>query len=193
MTLPKLTKAKIDGLIAGVEAGLWDGQNAIRNGIHPTTLADWIARGLRENADEPYAELAQRYLQATTEFEVAVIQIVFEGSRKTRIRSKTTTESSGDPERGVGSTMSKTLTQLRGDWKAAAWYLERRWPTRWGSRTDERHELPLARILESAESRSQDLAQLLANPTPELQAAMLEAREAILALLAPEALPSPDR
>ena len=202
----KITPELIEQLVAGIGAGLWDAQNALRAGIHPRTLADWLARGLREEAEEPYATLARRYLQASAEIEVAVIQYVFAGAQTAKVRRKTVTES-GPPrcaeftggtagkEHPEGSTLQRVTEQLRGDWRAATWYLEHRWPMRWGNRADERHELPLAKILESAESRPADLAELLANPTPELQAAMFQAREQILALLAPEvlALPEPSR
>ena len=45
------TWERADRIIAGVGDGLFDTQNALRNGIHPDTIKSWVDRGLAEDAE----------------------------------------------------------------------------------------------------------------------------------------------
>lgn len=144
---------------------LFDTQVAQRCGIAASTLKWWLTKGLLENAEEPYASFAKAYSDAAIAQEDAVLDELLEGK---------------DSRTG-------------GDWKAQAWWLERRHPKRWGNRVPEAgptEDIQIQDILLEAAQRKLSLAELLDDPPPELVAALKESRAKLEAILAEEDSPA---
>lgn len=159
-----LTPELADSLVLGVrQRKLFDSQNAIANGVHPTTLKRWIEQGLSENAVEPYRSFAMRYAK----------------------------ELVADEEEAVGEVRAGALPfqgddkfHKPGDWKAAAWYLRYRYPTRWGDASRVPKEgLDIEEILNDVHQKPELLKELFANPPQELIDAVKANRAAFEALL----------
>lgn len=139
----KLNKKVADSIIAEVQRGLFDAQIALKHGIDVVTLKSWVDRGIDEEAEEPFKSFAERYIKAAIALEESHIAVVFAAAHE-YIASLESVEhwiggTGGDGDSAVteimpgGSRKTKRMTQtMRGDWKASAWYLERRWPLRWG-------------------------------------------------------------
>jgi transposase-like protein len=180
----KLTPAMQEAIIADVATGLFAAQIAVKNGIHPDSLYDWIRKGLQPDAKEPWASFAMAYVAADTAIEQQCLAVIRSGAvdkkyRKTK-RVVRAAKDSTDPE-------VTTETEWKcGDWRAMAWFAERKWPTRYGTVAPNyvaKNELPLQQLLADAEGRGQSLAELLQNPPAELEEAILQSREALLAIL----------
>ena len=228
MTECKLTPERAERLIKDVSLGLYASQVALRNGIHPNTLANWVSRGLEQNAQEPYLSFARDYIQAEIDVEAQSIDTVVKAAQDKTVTKKRKSspkpkpkpkpkpekkvrtipsmsawgrglevelepepEPEPEPEQPAEPEQPQEIEQeqtLRGDWRSAAWFLERRWPKRWGQPRDGmvsgQDALPLSQLLEAATNRQNDLDELLANPPPELEAALLKRKDTILALLA---------
>jgi len=146
---------------------LFDSEIAFRCGVSDRTLYRWISLGLDEDAKQPYKDFAQQYINAVIDQEDEVLEMVLKGHN--------------------GKNGS--------DWRAGSWWLERRHPTRWGNKfPDGAPGFDVRELLEANEQRHQTLNELLAEPPPELEAALIDNREAILAILGvqgPAALPEP--
>lgn len=146
---------------------LFDTQVAQRCGIAASTLKWWLTKGLLEGAEEPFASFAKEYSDATIAQEDATLDALLLGEN--------------------GKTGN--------DWKAHAWWLERRHPKRWGNRVPEAgpsEDIQIQDILLEAAERKRTLAELLDDPPPELIAAIKGSREKLAAILAedePPALP----
>lgn len=180
----KLTPARADKLIDGIKLGLFDAQNALRVGIDFVTLRSWVDRGLDEEADEPYKSFAERYLKATIELEESVIGTILAASDEYK-RELHSVETWDGPPPGDGEDFSslrgarkvKEVQQhMRGDWKAAAWYAERRWPLRWGiTRQPEGGPKEALKLPDAPLVRRRKVAQMVNAPPPELIKAFREA------------------
>lgn len=146
-------------------ARLFDSQVAIANGIHPDTLRNWVKWGLLPDAEEPYKTFAMRYAKVSIADEADAVNDVRNGSK--------------DHDPGFGKS---------GDWKAAAWYLERRYPKRWNPDKQgvqgPAEAFDIESLLTEAEGQHENLTDLLRDPTPLLVAALSDAREEIEALFA---------
>jgi hypothetical protein len=169
---PLLTPEVAEKMLRDVaKKRVFDAQIAIRNGIHPDTLKLWIKKGLEENAEEPYRSFAQKYAAAQIDDESDAVSSVLAGT---------------EPYDGPGKS---------GDWKAAAWYLERKYPKRWNpNRQPEAgvaESVDVESILRESAEQGENLAELLRNPPPALLEAMKEAREELKALLAEIEEPMP--
>lgn len=171
---PLLTTELAEKLLRDVlKKRVFDAQIAIRNGIHPDTLKLWLKKGLEEDAEEPYRSFAQRYATAQIDDEADAVSDVMAGTQ---------------PHEGAGKP---------GDWKAAAWYLERKYPKRWNpNRQPEAgvaEAVDIEGIVREGAEQSENLAELLRNPPPPLLEAMREAREELKVLLAEIEEPIPAR
>jgi DNA-binding transcriptional MerR regulator len=155
---------------------LFDTQVAQRCGVSAQTLKWWLTKGLLEGAEEPYASFAREYSDAVIEQEDSVLDELLKG----------------DTGRNGG------------DWKAAAWWLERRHPKRWGARVPEQgpsEDIAIQEILLEAAERKRTLSELLEDPPEELVVALREQRARVLELLKdeepeaalPPALPEPEK
>lgn len=137
---------------------LFDTQVAQRCGIAASTLKWWLTKGLLEDAEEPYASFAKAYSDAAIAQEDKVLDELLEGRD----------------------------AKMGGDWKAKAWWLERRHPKRWGNRVPETgptEDIQIQDILLEAAERRRTLSELLDDPPPELVAALQESRDKVLAVL----------
>lgn len=143
---------------------LFDTQVALRCGVEAKTLKRWLAMGVSEWAQEPYLSFAREYSDASIEVEEQALDDIARGD----------------------------TGKMGGDWKATAWWLERWKPTRWGKNVPEsgpREDIDVQQLVEDTERRTQTLTELLSDPPPELEKAMRQNRDAILALLQLPELP----
>lgn len=184
-------------VIADVKRGLFLTQVGLNNGVHPNTIRNWVRKGLEPGAVEPWLGFAERFVKAEVEVEQRLVTSVREASEAHETQKRHTKTKTGgglalgltDPSDIAAADEVETLEETqerRGDWRAAAFLLERRFPKRWGQQAAEssqRDALDVAALLEEAESRGQDLDDLLTNRPPELEEALLRNRDALLALL----------
>jgi hypothetical protein len=194
----KLTPELAASIIAGVKSGLFDQQNAIRHGVDVTTLKSWVERGLDEEAVEPFRSFAEGYLKEAIALEEHLLATVMEASEpyetlretiEVEALAKGFSEWDGDdidssdmPENStVRRSTTKTRERRRGDWKAAAWVLERRWPLRWSSsRQPDGGPKEAIRLPDAALNRRSRVERQLGTPSPELIKAFREKGFAIV-------------
>lgn len=168
-----LTKPLMDKIL-GVAAAcrIFDAQIAIRCGVDLDTLKLWLTKGLLVDAIEPYRTFAKEYSRIQIEHESAAAEEVYQA--------------------GLPPPMDEPQ---RGDWKASAWFLERRYPKRWNPArqpaSGPSEAIDIETLLRESAQKGDSLKELFANPPPELEEAMRENAAAILALLA--ALPEPSK
>lgn len=182
-----LTPERHAAIIADVKTGLFATQVALRNNVSRYTLRNWVARGLEENAGEPYASFARDYIHADIEVERQTLEII-RAAGGDQIEKKFATKSYAleNGEKGKAKEVQEETITRRGDWKAIAWFAEKRWPKRYGSRAEQRtdggDDLPLPQLQESAQSRPTDLKELLLEPPQELEDILLdpEVRESLI-------------
>ena len=200
----RLTPEIADSIIADVGRGLFLTQVGLNNGVHPNTIRNWVRRGLMVDAEEPFRGFAERFAKAEVRVESGLIELVREASQPYEARKRHTKTKTGgglalgltDPAEISAADETETLDEIqekRGDWKAAAFLLERRFPKRWGQQaaeSAERDSLDVQRLLDEADSRGQDLDDLVSNPPPELEAAILRNKDRLLALLGVPQLPT---
>lgn len=190
----KLTPSLARSIVASVKSGLFDAQNALRHGVDVTTLKSWIERGVAEDAVEPYKSFAEAYVLASIELEERVIGDIVaaasgyvsetESVEVTRGRgaglgdvdSSDVDSSDADPDAVLMTKTKRSKGARRGDWRAAAWYAERRWPLRWGiSRQPEGGPKEAIKLPEATVVRALKVRELVKNPPPELVKAFRDA------------------
>lgn len=184
----KLTQAMADSLVDGVKLGLFDAQNALKNGIDVNTLKSWIDRGIDEEAVEPFKSFAERYLRAMIALEERVVNVILSASDDFDRQLESTEDwqkSSADefdadssdymPPAFVSRKKKRQTSREKGDWRAAAWYAERRWPLRWGNRAPEGGPRDALRLPDAPTARRQKVQQMTAAPTPEMVKAFRDA------------------
>jgi hypothetical protein len=171
-----LTPELADKLIAGVKRGLFESQTALNAGISPSTLRSWVMRGIQEGAEDPYLSFAERWVKEGIKIETMCVERILTASvdrkRKTWAKKTIRRVFSGDGEGGPPSEEehdTETETVVVGDWKACAWYLERRFPKRWGqSRQPDQGPKEAFELPDTFRSRQSRALQLAKRPTPEL-------------------------
>lgn len=145
---------------------LFDAQVALRCGVEARTLRRWLQMGVSEDAQEPFLSFARDYSDASVAVEDEALEDVKAGE----------TGKMGGPH-----------------WQSAAWFLERWKPRRWGKCVPEAgpvEDIDMQVLADEAEKRATTLAELFDDPPLELEKAMRQNREKILALLqAPDELP----
>jgi hypothetical protein len=194
----KLTPEIADSIIKDVARGLFLTQVALNNNLHPNTIRNWVRRGLAEDAEEPFLGFAERFAKAEIQVEARLIELVSEASKPYRRKNRQVKTKSGSSAGAEGGTFEESEVLKghhveRGDWKAAAFLLERRFPKRWGERAEEsaqRDSLDVQQLLDESASRGQDIDDLVSNPPPELEAALLRHKDRLLALLGVPQLPT---
>lgn len=88
-------------IISYLRLGSWKNQAAEAAGVSVDSMDNWIARGQRQDAEEPYATFAADVRTAQAEDAVLAMGVV-------------------------------TKAAEGGDWRAAAWKLERKYPLQYG-------------------------------------------------------------
>lgn len=183
----KLTPELASGIVADVESCLFDQQLALKHGVDVSTLKSWVERGLDEEAVEPFRSFAEAYIRASIDLEERLLDVV-RSAAEPWTASKESIEveaiaagfnetdwddvdSHDGPPPGhklVKRTI-KTREIRRGDWKAAAWVLERRWPLRWSSsRQPDGGPKEMIRMPDGALNRRRRVDSQLEAPSPEL-------------------------
>jgi hypothetical protein len=185
-----LTPQLADALIKGVAMGLFDAQNALKHGIDLSTLKSWVDRGIDEEAEEPFKAFAERYIKATIDLEESVIATVLDAADeyKRQLEAEETFERVGGGDgddcdsrdfelpAGLMRKKKRQTTTLRGDWKAAAWYAERRWPLRWGlTRQPEGGPKEAIKLPDAPLQRRKKVEAMIKAPPPELIKALRDA------------------
>lgn len=184
----KLTRELADSIIESVSTGLFDAQNALKHGVDLTTLKSWIDRGIDEEAVEPYRDFAERYIKAAITLEEGVIGTILDAADQYQRLLESVEEWEGgsggddcdssdfDPGTRVNRKRKKETAHLRGDWKAAAWYAERRWPLRWGiTRQPEGGPKEAIRLPDAPLQRRKKVEAMVKAPPPELIKALRDA------------------
>lgn len=146
----KLTPQLAERLVDSVGTCLFDQQIALKHGIDVSTLKSWVERGIDEEAVEPYRSFAEAYIRASIDLEERLLQKVLSAADPWESIAETVElealaqgfaefdddefDTSDLPRGTVLKKARKTTRETRrGDWKAAGWVLERRWPLRWSS------------------------------------------------------------
>ena len=114
----KCTPAVRATIIDAIGDGLSRAHAAQLAGILPDTLTIWL-----DSDDEPFAELAAEVLAAEAELARTFVQFI-------RRRA------SGLPEPKTQKSQKSLKRVASADWKAAAWFLEKRFPTIYGLRSE---------------------------------------------------------
>lgn len=186
----ELTPERAKRLIAGCKRGLFDAQNALREGVDVTTLKSWVDRGLDEHAEEPFLSFAEAYVKASIELEEKVIGRILsaaddyqQAAESEEVTRKLVEDTFGDVDSHDGEPgeflfkKSKSAKKNeRGDWRAAAWYAERRWPLRWGlSRQPEGGPKEAIKLPDAPLNRQRKVREMVKAPPPELIKAFREA------------------
>lgn len=132
---------------------LFDAQIALKAGVHPETLRNWLSWGLRQNAKEPYKKFAKRYARAKTKVEEAQLKKGAEGGKE-----------------GAGNRwwLEKAFPKRYGLSVPAS---------------GPPQAIEIEDLLREGDEQNENLVELMRNPPPELQAAMKIASADIRAFL----------
>lgn len=133
-------------IVANLDRGLMDGDTALLCGVHRHTLQSWINRGFEPDADPELQEFAWRYVVATLELEQEHVDNILDAANP---------DTEKDPK-------------FKSDWKAAAWYLERRFPGKWGKSVPESGPVEMIRFPMEIRDRKALSKKILGSPPPEL-------------------------
>lgn len=174
-------------IVADVSAGtLFVAQIALRHRVHPDTIRNWVEAGQKPDAPEDLAEFSDAFIAADADAEHNTISRARKGGAAHKSKRKRTVAKTDQ----FGSTSEEVLEEtvtVRGDWRADAWFAERRWPKRWGANKEgqapARDSLDLPTLQDAAAARPGDLDELLNDPTVELEEALLRNKDQLLKLL----------
>lgn len=104
-------------------------------GVSKAAFYRWMEAGEREDAPAPYRDFRNAIEKARAKAEAEAVRTV-RGAQVPWIQ--TTTVEGTDKE---GNPISRTETKtMPGEWQAAAWWLERTFPSRYGKRQTLHHE-----------------------------------------------------
>lgn len=127
-----LTPAAQERICEALRAGHYIGTAAALGGITRVTYYDWRRRG-EEEPGSIFADFAEAVRLATVEAEERALAVVEKAANG---YEEVASEEGVDVD---GKTFSKTKRRQMFDWRAAAWFLERKHPLRWGNRQDVKH------------------------------------------------------
>ncbi len=123
----KLTPTRAQRVCARLREGYVISAACKLSGIAEATFYNWSARGRREPASE-FREFLESVQYARDLAEDAALRVIMAAARPRTIRTvrEVTTR--------TGVTIEVSESMVRGDWRAAAWYLERTRPEGYGRR-----------------------------------------------------------
>lgn len=107
----KINKEIIDAICEDISQGYSFDQAALRNGISASTFFRWLNRGKSIDADSIYKYLVEQVREAANFSEAEALQLV------------------------------RSSAIVNRNWKASAWFLERRFPEKYGKRKDKSIEI----------------------------------------------------
>jgi transposase-like protein len=134
---PEVQKRVCDALVAG---GAYIETAAAFAGIARSTLYNWLKQGRadaekgKENKYTAFVEAIDEALSRSEMNDLATISHHADGylaEKKRVVRVPVGKDDEGNPLYRVEETTEQAFKR---DWQAAAWRLERRYPTRWGRR-----------------------------------------------------------
>lgn len=129
----KLTEEMIERIRVGMASGAYIETAAAQAGVASETLRDWLRKGAAGKS-ALHRKFSATMEKAEAEAEMRALATVQEFGRGMFVEVVTVTT------KGTGaSAVTETKTERRPvrEWTAAAWYLERRRPARWGRRVVE--------------------------------------------------------
>lgn len=122
----KLTPGIADAIVAAIREGCPYEVAAQTTGVSQTSIYAWKARGERESTG-PYADFLKAIKRAEADAELEAIERVRGiGFGGVVIGRRIVTQRNGD--------VIEDVTYSHPQWQAFAWYLERKYPDRWGRR-----------------------------------------------------------
>lgn len=132
----KLDADRIAAVCGYIRKGHFFGIACNLAGISDTTGFEWMARGKAdgEDSDSMHAQFVREVDSARAFAEEEALQAVRDAMKPWKERS--IKEIVGDE----GSATETTTADVKGSWQAAAWYLERTRPERYGKRQVLQHE-----------------------------------------------------
>lgn len=146
----KLTPQVQKRLVSAIRAGNSIEASAASAGIDERTFYNWMKQGQSEDGpDEIYIQFFQDIKKAQAYAEMKSLATVRKAGSGYQTKTvKTTTKQDGSVETVV--TVGKEI-----NWQAAAWYLERKYPERWGNTQKVRFEVEkeLEKVLTALESK----------------------------------------
>lgn len=123
-------------ILADLAAGLTRDCASERNGITGRTLRRWLAAG-RKGGKSKQAVALMSFLSGVKKAErdaearnIAIVQKAAQGGQVVERKTVTRTKRDGTTETEV------TEKYSRGEWTAAAWWSERKFPESWGKDTE---------------------------------------------------------
>ena len=120
-----LTDELINELCNHIQDGAYRSVACQKLHLNYETLKSWMKKG--KKGVEPYNQLYQQIIQAEAEAEIRKLGIIQNAANEyTQTTQKTSVDADGRTK------TEETKSTHRGDWRAATWFLERRFPDRWG-------------------------------------------------------------
>ena len=129
----KLTPELIERIRLGMSSGAYIETASAQAGINPDTLRDWLRKGAAGKS-ALHRQFSATIEKAEAEAEMRALATIQEFGRGMMVDVVTTTVKGTGPN---AITETKTERRPVREWTAAAWYLERRRPQRWGRRVVE--------------------------------------------------------
>lgn len=137
----KLTEELIKTVVNAMRAGVYLETAAAHAGVTSVTLRDWIRKGVagKSKLHKQFSSAIEK-AEADAELNAAATVRKFGDGIVVDVVRTTTKVTPAKDERGrdITITTTETTTERRPvrEWTAAAWYLERRKPGRWGRRLE---------------------------------------------------------
>jgi hypothetical protein len=169
----KLTPEIHQTIVEAVRAGNFFSTACRMAGIKENTGYGWLARGrgIRGTPGRVYQDFAKDIEAAEPVAEIAALRGIIEIGNGVEFIKKSKTFTKPD-----GTRVEEVERELVRDWKAFAWYLERKYPQRWGKQKIaeveavkillEGNRLPVEvvdRIIEASEIYQESIASALGN------------------------------
>jgi len=131
-TLDAKVQAKLEELLA---EGQFVETACELAGVSKASFYRWMEAGEQEDGPQPYRDFRNAIEKARAKAEAAAVRTV-RGAQVPWIQTTTVegTDKDGNP---ISRTETKTMP---GEWQAAAWWLERTFPSRYGKRQTLHHE-----------------------------------------------------